>query len=200
MASIETITALLLAYRYIIIVPLSLVAQPLVGMLSGVLARLGFFDVLILYGVLVTTAMLGDIVWYWIGYRWGMPFMARFGKYVSITPAHVEGVKKVFNRYHASILLFSKITNGMGFALVTLFTAGLTHVPFWRFVGLNIIGESLWSAMIISVGYYLGTAYITVDNVLGRAFITILVVALLVGAFGFANYLRKRIIKEANIS
>ncbi|HWB33962.1 MAG TPA: hypothetical protein VG753_01405, partial [Candidatus Paceibacterota bacterium] len=122
MASIATITGLLLAYRYLIIVPLALVWQPLVGMLCGVLARLGYFDPFIVYGVLVGTAVVGDMFWYWVGYRWGVPFMNRFGRFFSITPAHVTGVRRVFNRYHTSILLISKLTNGMGFALVTLFT------------------------------------------------------------------------------
>ncbi|HVV39104.1 MAG TPA: DedA family protein [Candidatus Paceibacterota bacterium] len=196
MATIETVTALLLAYRYLVIVPLSLVAQPLVGMLSGVLARLGYFDILIVYAVLVVTAVLGDIFWYWIGYRWGMQFMTRFGRFVSITPKHVEGVKKIFNRYHASILLISKITNGVGFALVTLFTAGLTRVPFGRFVVFNVIGESIWSAMILSIGYFLGNAYITVNNGLGKAFITALVILLIAVIFGVAKYMHSWVVSQ----
>ena len=196
MATIETVTGLLLAYRYLIIVPLSLVAQPLVGMLSGVLARLGYFDVFAIYGVLVVTAVCGDMFWYWMGYRWGMPFMTRFGRFVSITPRHVEGVKKVFSKYHASILLISKLTNGVGFALVTLFTAGLTRVPFWRFVGLNLIGESIWSAMIISIVYFLGDAYISVNNGLGKAFITVAILVLIGIIFGVANYMRQWVFSQ----
>ena len=160
-------------------------------MLSGVLARLGYFDPFVVYTVLVATAVCGDMFWYWVGYRWGMPFMARFGRFVSITPKHVEGVKKIFNKYHASILLISKLTNGVGFALVTLFTAGLTRVPFGRFVLFNIIGESIWSAMIISIGYFLGDIYITVNNALGKAFITVAIIGLLVLIFGIANYMRR---------
>ncbi|HVZ75923.1 MAG TPA: DedA family protein [Candidatus Paceibacterota bacterium] len=197
MASIATITSLILAYRYLIIVPLALIWQPLVGMLCGVLARLGYFDPFIVYGVLVVTAVLGDALWYWIGYRWGVSFAARFGRFFSITPKHIAGVRRIFSRYHTSILLISKLTNGMGFALVTLFTAGMSRVPFWKFVGLNIVGESIWSAMIVSIGYFLGDVYVSVNNVLGKVFITVAVVVLLVVAFGAANYIRKRIMAEA---
>lgn len=196
MSWIEVITSLLLAYRYLVIVPLSLVAQPLVGMLSGVLARLGYFDPFVVYGVLVVTAVSGDIFWYWIGYRWGMPFMTRFGRFVSITPRHVAGVKNIFAKYHASILLISKLTNGVGFALVTLFTAGLTRVPLGRFILFNIIGESIWSAMIIAIGYFLGNIYITVNNALGKAFIVVAVIMLAALIFGVANYMHKWVLKE----
>lgn len=196
MPSIETVTALLLAYRYLIIIPLSLVAQPTVGMLTGALARLGYFDVVALYTVLLVTAVLGDVAWYWIGAWWGEGFVKRFGRFVSITPSHVKKVKEIFNRYHPSILLVSKITNGFGLALVTLFTAGLTRVPFWRFVGFNIIGEAMWSAMILAVGYFFSDAYIRVNNVMGRAFLVVLLAGLILALFGFVHYMRKRLERE----
>lgn len=196
MLPVGTIASLLLTYRYLVIVPLSLVAQPLVGMLGGVLARLGYFDPFILYGVLVGTAVCGDIVWYWVGSSFGEGLTSRFGKYVNIRKRHVEQVKKAFNRYHTSILFFSKLTNGVGFANVVLFTAGLTRVPFWRFVGVNIIGEGLWSAGIVSIGYFFGHIYVTVDNILGRAAIIMGGFILVALAFGFAHYLRRRIMRK----
>jgi membrane protein DedA with SNARE-associated domain len=194
--SIETITALLLAYRYLIIVPLSLVAQPLVSMVSGGLARLGYFDVFLLYGIIVTTALLGDLLWYWIGYHWGERFVKRFGRYFSITPKHVRGVKKIFSRYHTSILLVSKITNGVGLAWVTLFTAGMTRIPLWRYIVLNLAGEAVWSFMTLSIGFYFSHLYLTVHDVMGKAFL-IAATALCIALFiGFWIYLRRRIAAE----
>ncbi|HWB33778.1 MAG TPA: hypothetical protein VG753_00435, partial [Candidatus Paceibacterota bacterium] len=75
--------------------------------------------------------------------------------------------------------------------------AGMSRVPFWKFVGLNLIGESVWSAMIVAVGYFLGNVYISVNNALGKAFITVAVIVVLAVALGAANYIRKRIMSEA---
>jgi membrane protein DedA with SNARE-associated domain len=196
MHSVETITALVLAYRYLIIVPLSLVAQPLVSMITGALARLGYFDILILYGIVVATALLGDVGWYWIGYHWGESFARKFGRYFSITPKHVHGVKKIFSRYHTSILIVSKITNGVGLAWVTLFTAGMTRIPFGRYMALNLIGELVWSAMMLSVGYFFSHLYLTVHDVLGKAFIVAGAALLVALALGFWVYVRRRIAAE----
>jgi membrane protein DedA with SNARE-associated domain len=84
---LDSIAALLIQYKYIILPPLSLLGQPLVGMVSGVLVRLGYLDPFIIYIVLVATAVAGDIVLYFIGYHYGERFINRFGKYFSITPS-----------------------------------------------------------------------------------------------------------------
>lgn len=186
----------MLAYRYLIIVPLSLVAQPLVSMISGALARLGYFDILILYGIVVTTAIIGDVAWYWIGYRWGERFVKRFGRYFSITPKHVHGVKKIFSRYHTSILLVSKVTNGVGLAWVTLFTAGMTRIRFGRYLVLNILGELIWSAMTLSIGYFFSHLYITVHDVMGKVFLTAAIALAAALVLGFWIYVRRRIARE----
>ncbi len=71
-------------------------------------------------------------------------------------------------------------------------------MPFWRFVGFNLIGEAIWSAMIVSIGYFLGNIYITVNNALGKAFITVFVIILVVVIFGVANYLRKWVLAQTD--
>jgi membrane protein DedA with SNARE-associated domain len=87
-----------------------------------------------LYVVLLVTALAGDVAWYFVGAHYGERFVGRLGPYVSVTPAHVERVKTLFHRYHTQVLLLSKITNAFGFAIVILFTAGLTKIPFGRYM------------------------------------------------------------------
>jgi membrane protein DedA with SNARE-associated domain len=191
---LDSIAGLLIQYKYIILPPLSLLGQPLVGMTSGVLVRLGYLDPFIIYVLLVATAVAGDIVLYFIGYHYGERFINRFGKYFSITPTHVEKSKMFFQKYHSSILLISKITNGMGLAMVILFTAGFTRVPFSRFVVFNLIGEGIWSAMIIAIGYYLGNAYLQANSVLEHITLLSFFVLILMALFGFSRYMRNRIL------
>lgn len=188
-----TLAALLIQYKYGILAPLSLLAQPAVGMFAGALARLGYLDVYAVYAILVSAAFLGDITWYWIGARYGEAFAHRFGRYVSITPEHVASARAVFHRYHAPILLVSKITNGFGFAIVTLFTAGLSRVPFAQFVIYNLIGEALWSAMIVGIGYFFGDLYIRIGEAFGSVTLVLLVIAASAAMFGFSRYLNSRL-------
>lgn len=193
-----TLGALILQYKYLVMVPLIPVAQPFVGMVGGLLSRLGLMELWVVYTVLVGVALVGDIAWYWIGYRWGERFVARFGRFVSVTPAHVKSAKHIFNRYHAPILLVSKVTNGFGLAIVTLFTAGLTKVPFGRYMVFNILGEAVWAAMIVSVGYFFGEAYLRVHDWMGRATLTAFFLLFIFVVMGFGIYWRRRLERESS--
>jgi membrane protein DedA with SNARE-associated domain len=188
-----TIGALILQYKYLVMVPLIPFAQPLVGMVAGLLARLGLMELWVVYVVLVTVALAGDIMWYWVGYHWGERFVGRFGRFFAVTPGHVESVKHIFNRYHAPILLVSKVTNGFGLAIVTLFTAGLTRIPFGRYMLLNTVGELVWAAMIVAIGYFFGEAYVRVHDLFGRATLTALFILFILALIGVGVYTRRRI-------
>ena len=188
--------ALLAHYEYAAIVPLALVAQPFVAMAGGLLARLGVLDVWALYLCLVVTAVSGDVGWYWIGRKFGERFAQRFGRYFDITDENVERVKQIFNKYHAPILLVSKVTNGLGFANVVLFTAGLSRVPFGRYLTCNIIGESVWSAMMVAIGYYFGELYLRVNDTLGRITLATFCILLVAAAVAFLRRFYRSVINR----
>ena len=190
------ITALILAYRYFIIVPLTLIEGPIVMMVSGVLLGLGYFDFWILYAVLMGSDLLADIIWYWLGYHYGYRFMARYGKYVSIEEKEISAVRKLFHRYHDRILIISKLTMGFGFAVVTLFTAGLSHVPFKKYLMLNFLGQIVWTAVLMGIGYYLGNYYLRVNNIFGFVSSAAIIVLVFLALIGFGRYLKKRTMSE----
>ncbi|MDP4020908.1 MAG: DedA family protein [Candidatus Adlerbacteria bacterium] len=192
-----TIGALILQYKYLVMVPLIPFAQPFVGMIAGFLSRLGVMELWVVYVVLVSVTLAYDVVWYLIGYRWGERFAVRFGRFVSITPTHIEHTKRIFHRYHAPILLVSKITNGLGLAIVTLFTAGLTKIPFGRYLVLNLIGELIWSAIVISIGYFFGDAYDRIHDIFGRATIIVFFSLFILVTIGFSVYIRRRLERAA---
>jgi membrane protein DedA with SNARE-associated domain len=189
---------LILEYKYLVMVPLSLFAQPFVGMTTGFFARLGLMELGVVYAVLVLTALAGDMVWYWVGYHWGERFAKRFGRFVSVTPKHIREVKQFFHTYHDSILLISKVTNGFGLAIVTLFTAGLTRVPFGRYMAINLVGEGVWSAIIVGIGYFFGEAYLRVNDVFGRATLVVAFGLFLLLMIGASKYIRRRLEKKLN--
>ncbi len=177
---------------YVFIIVMSCAEGPVFTMVFGLLIRLGYFSFLPVYTALMFGDLVGDILWYEIGRHAGHRFITRFGKYFSITEEGVEKVKRIFHKYHERILFVSKITNGFGFALVTLMTAGMARIPFWRYLSINIVGQFIWTGLLISIGYFFGNMYTSVDSVLGKMSILALFVIVFAAFWGYKNYLKTR--------
>lgn len=184
-------------YKYLLLFPLAIIEGPFIMMISGFLLKLGYLSLLPTCIVLMAGDFLGDLGWYALGYFWGWPLVRKFGKFLGITEETIKIASKIFSGYKSIILFFSKITMGFGFALATLISAGIVKVPLKRFAVMNIAGQVIWTAMLLSVGYFFGTWYQSVDNWLSRlsaiAFLIIAFIALL----NFMNYLRRRFFYKA---
>lgn len=190
------IISLLLQYRYVIIVPIALVGGPPFSILLGFVVRFSALLFIPTYICLMLGEILGDIAWYWIGYHFGERFIKRFGKYVSITDKHVSVVKKMFEKHHMRILTISKLTTGLGFAPIVLFTAGMSRVSFRKYLEINVLWQFIWSLLLLGIGYYFGNIYIAVGNGFEQAELVVGFVILFICVAGFAKYVRDRIMKK----
>ena len=185
-------------FVYFIIIVLACAEGPILSLIVGVLVKLGYFSFIPMYLALMFGDVLGDAGWYWVGRRYGHAFIKRFGKYFSVTEEGVIKVTKIFHKYKHHILIISKITNGFGFALVTLITAGLVKIPFLKYVGINIIGQFVWTGLLIGVGYFFGDAYMKVDSIIGKLSIFALFVVIFVAFMGYKKYLREYVDNRIN--
>ena len=187
---------LLLQYKYALIVPVAIVGGPPFSILLGFVVRFSALTFVPTYICLMLGELVGDVGWYWIGYKYGERFIKRFGKYVSITDKHVEVVKKMFEKHHMKILTISKLTTGLGFAPIVLFTAGMSRVSFRKYIEVNVLWQFIWSILLLGIGYYFGNIYIQVGNGFGQAELVVAFVILFLCAAGFAKYVRDRIMKK----
>jgi membrane protein DedA with SNARE-associated domain len=180
---------------YAIVAIASFAEGPILAMLCGVLYKLGLVPFTPIYVALMAGDLFGDAFWYMIGYYFGHPFIKRFGKYFSLTEAGVASVTRVFHKYKNSILLISKMTMGLGFALVTLITAGIVKISFRRYFMLNFIGQFFWTAFLLFVGYFLGDLYIQINGVLGIIFVIAIMAVFFFGLAGWGRYINNKMSK-----
>lgn len=159
---------------------------------GGFLYHLGQFDLVPMYLALVLGDFTADIGWYCIGRFSTRTAIIRYGHILGITPLTLERVENRFKRYHQKILIISKLTTGLGFSLVVLIVAGIFKVPFKNYVMLNLVGGFIWTAFLLTIGYYFGNIYSVIPD---PAKIIFLCVVFVVAVFGirFANnYLAKQ--------
>ena len=188
----EAILSWVSTYRYAILFPLALVEGPVIMTVSGVFLKLGYFTFWPLYFVLMAGDLTADILCYAVGYYGGHPLVHRYGKYFSISDALLTKTETAFHRHQNKILFISKITMGLGFALVILITAGVMRIPFKKYLVFNALGQTVWTALLIGIGYFFGSVVVLVNEGLrlatGVAFAAIIAALL----YGVNRYLRQR--------
>lgn len=178
--------------KYILLFIGTLFEGPVIMLSSGFLYKLGSFDFLPMYIALVFGDFTADIGWYCLGRFGTRDVLFKYGHFLGITRDVLEKVEERFRRYHLKILIISKLTMGFGFSLVVLIVAGMFKVPFKNYVILNLIGGFIWTAFLITIGYFLGNIYTMIS---GPAKIIFILVAFLVVVFGIRytnNYLKTK--------
>ncbi|MES2216078.1 MAG: DedA family protein [Patescibacteria group bacterium] len=177
---------------YGVIILISFVEGPILAVFCGILVHVGDIPLVPIYIALMVGDLIGDVVWYSIGYFYGHRFIRRFGKYFSITEKEVAVVDKIFHTHKNYILIISKITMGFGFALVTLVTAGMVKIPFKRYLILNVLGQLVWTAILLAIGYGFGGVYQQLDGIFAKISVIALALLLTAGLFGYGKYIKKR--------
>ena len=181
---------------YALIVILAATLGPITSIGGGILYRWGYFPFLPLYISLMAGDLLGDVVWYMLGNKAGRAFAAKFGKYFGITEPGIARFEELFHSHKDAILIGSKLTTGFGFATAVLFTAGLVKVPFRRYITINVLGQFVWTGLLIFLGYTFANLYSTFNNIFARSTLIAFVVIIIFFGFRFARYMRKRFLEN----
>ncbi len=172
--SVSTVIAIFLQYKYPALVVLSFFEGPYVMMMSGFLIKLGILAFIPAFIALSIGDIVADCVWYYVGYFFGNKFVKLFGRIFDITNESIESAKQLFSEHRKKILFGSKVTAGFGLSLATLITAGIVEAPFGEYMVLNLLGQMVWTAVMLSVGYFFGNLYVVIDSVFGKIFIIVI--------------------------
>jgi membrane protein DedA with SNARE-associated domain len=141
-------------YGYAIMLPLMIVEGPMATVTAATLASLGAFNVWVVLVFSVAGDAVGDLVWYWLGHRYGLGFVRRFGKYFGISENLVMRMEKYFARHGGKTIMAVKSTTGLCWA--TFVAAGIAKMNFKKFLKYSIYGGIVWSGFLVTIGYFYG--------------------------------------------
>lgn len=182
--------------KYLLVMLGTIVEGPIVMISSGFLLRLGAFNFWPLFIALAAGDIIADIGWYSLGRFFAEPVVRRFGHWFGLTPLMLDKARALFARYHNKILVISKLTLGFGMAIGVLIVAGASHVPFRKYLLINISGELVIAAVLIAIGYFFGQLS---TQIAGDFKILFLVggVLILITLFYFFSRYAKRLVLES---
>ncbi len=179
-------------FRYPLIAIGTIIEGPILMIASGFFYRTGFFEIVPLFIAILIGDLIGDVFWYVVGRYFAEPVLNRHGKFVGITPERFEKIKELFKKYHERILLFSKLTIGLGFALGVLIVAGATKVSFKRYMIINLLGEVFLVAIMLTIGYFFGEVYSNISDNFKAGFLIIVALLILSFSYFFSRYVKKK--------
>lgn len=175
-------------YGYWVIFPLMVIEGPGVTMLAAFLAATGIFSVPVVFILSLMGDVVGDVILYGIGYKWGMGFVRHIGKYIGITEKLVTTMKGYFDRHGGKTVFAVKSTTGLCWATFT--AAGIVKMDFWKFVTYSILGGIIWSGTLVAVGYFYGYLWQEIAQYIKYAGWVIGGIA--IATFVFMNLYKKR--------
>lgn len=162
-------------WTYIVLALCNMVQGPLVTLLGAAAASAGLLRPSLVFIASVTGHLTADIVWYSLGHAGKIEWFSR------LLPAyrkHIGKLQRAMHRNARKILLMAKLSSGL--AVPTLIAAGLTRVPWRRWFPIVLVGEVLWTSILMLIGYYATEAIIrradwgTLSLVLGLSVIFLL--------------------------
>jgi membrane protein DedA with SNARE-associated domain len=121
---------------------------------------------------------IGSIFFYYVGVWGGRPILARYGRYVFISPDDVDKAEVFFNRWGNWAVFFGRMV-----PLVRSFIsipAGVARMNLWQFTVYTFAGSVIWATFLAWLGYKLGENWENIQSFFGPADF---VVAGLLGAF-----------------
>jgi membrane protein DedA with SNARE-associated domain len=141
----ELLMGLFVAYGYWIVftaILLDNAGLPIPGELLllafGVVAKNGHLDPLLGLAIAALAALVGDNIGYWIGRLAGTRVLARMGGAPRFKPGQAS-------------MVFGRFVFGARVLLAPV--AGLTRMPFSRFLAFDAIGCLVWAGAFITIGY-----------------------------------------------
>jgi membrane protein DedA with SNARE-associated domain len=175
-------------WTYVLLAVLVATEGPLSTLLGATAAAAGYLDWRWVLTATLVGNIAGDCIWYTAGYLGKMKWLYEHGKWLGLRPRHVERLEREMRNHATKLIIFAKIAYGL--IVPTLLAAGMARVPMRKWFPVVLVVETLWSILLVWVGYHT-TAFIATFE---KTLVAIGVAALVaVGLFVLFRMLRKRI-------
>ncbi len=162
-----------------------------VVVLSGFLASQGYLEIGDLLWVVSLGAVLGDSVGYSLGKAIGRGYFKRHKRLLFLKEKHFQRVDTYFQQHGGKTIFFGRF---VGFLrAMAPFAAGMSRMPYGRFLVYNAAGGILWSVCFILLGFFFGQSWQLIEKWSGRTGLFALVILLLIAGF---SYLYRTLVKR----
>lgn len=179
-------------WNYLILMVFVIIQGPFVTLLSGAGVAAGLFNPLLAGITSVIGSLLADVFWYNVG------LLGKFDKYFKSKSGKrkkmVELLQKAMQKHYLKVLLFGKLS--LGLAIPAVISAGLCRIKWRRWFPVVIVGEVIFSGILVSLGYFATESILHVDKIVKVVGIVTTVISLVLLSVVIPVEMRKMIARE----
>jgi membrane protein DedA with SNARE-associated domain len=121
---------------------------------AALFAGAGQLNIIAVALIALVAAVVGDNIGYAIGRCGGRALVIRYGRYVLISEHRLNVAERFFTRYGGAIVTVARFVEGL--RQLNGVIAGITGMPWRRFLVFNALGAGLWVGFWTSAGYFAG--------------------------------------------
>ena len=160
---------------------------------ASVLASQGHYSIVWVIVLAAAGAIIGDNAGYWLGRKGGRALLRRIPYPNEYFERILPPAEKFFEKHGAKAVFFGRFVSVL--RVTAAWLAGISHMPWWRFLFWNAAGGIVWATAFGVVAYYSGRAAADAINQYGLYAGIALVVAIAIGIVG-VHFWRKRMFAE----
>jgi len=130
------------------------VPEETVMLAAGFLAGQVLLDLRLVYVVVILSAVTGDCCGYVIGRTGGQRVLARLALTFPLMRTRYERLQLFFQTRSSKAVFMARFITGVRFMAGPM--AGACGMPFFQFLGWNVLGALVWCSLVVTVGYLVG--------------------------------------------
>ncbi len=143
--------------------------------------------------VAASAAIVGDNVGYWLGREGGRALLERWGPLRRYAERVLPPAERFFAKHGAKAVFFGRFIAIL--RVTAAWLAGISHMPWWRFLIWNAAGGILWATGVSLLAYEFGKA---AADAVSRYGLYAVVVLILLGLAAFLglHFWKKRMVER----
>ena len=123
---------------------------------AGVYASNGHLSITAVIAVAAAGAIIGDNIGYWLGREGGRRLIDRYPWMKRQTDRVMPRAERFFDKHGGKAVFFARFFGGI--RVTGAWMAGITRMPWWRFLVWNALGGIVWATGVGLLSYYAGRA------------------------------------------
>ena len=123
---------------------------------AGVYAANGHMSITGVIAVAAAAAIVGDNIGYWLGREGGRRLLFRFRLLGRFAERALPPAEKFFERHGGKAIFLARFFGGV--RVTAAWIAGISRMPWWRFVFWNALGGITWAIAVGLLSFYAGKA------------------------------------------